>query len=99
MYQGDSSDAKYEAVFEFGPDAFRDNEKERALTQDVLDRVNAGDELSDLTNGELERIVQASKAEGTNEATRHLGMMAEQYLENMDEDGGRTLASDLAEDR
>ena len=73
-------------TFIFSPDAFRDNERERARTRDVLDRLNAGDELSDLTMEEVERVVEATRHfEGANEATRHLHMIAQEHLDSESE--------------
>lgn len=69
-------------TFQFGPDAFRDNERERALLSDAIERLEAGDDLSDLTQGELERIAQAGKAPGSNKAAVQAGERAQSLLDN-----------------
>lgn len=69
-------------TFVFGMDAFRDNEHERSRLHEAIDRINAGDEVEDLTLGELERLVEASKAEGTNAEAKQFALYAQNYLDN-----------------
>lgn len=68
--------------FYFGEDMFRDNEQERARVQDVLDRINAGDELEDLASSEIETIIAAGKCEDSNAAVKLLGRRGLDYLES-----------------
>lgn len=67
----------------FGMDAFRDDEKSRALLSEAIERLEAGDEISDLTVGELERIAKAAKAPGSNDAAVAAGEAAQNHLDNL----------------
>lgn len=68
--------------YEFGPDCWRDNERERALLAEAIERLEAGDDVEDLDQGELERIAGAAKASGSNEAAVAAGARAQDLLDN-----------------
>jgi hypothetical protein len=66
----------------FGMDAFRDNERERALLSEAIEALEASDDVSELTTAEMERIAQAAKAPGSNEAAVQAGERAQDLLDN-----------------
>lgn len=73
---------RYEPKYIFGMDAFRDNEHERKALAEAIERIEGGDEVEDLTVGELERLVAASRAKGSNRAAIEFGFKAQDYLDN-----------------
>lgn len=71
--------------YTFGPDAFRDNETERHKLIDAIERIAGGDEVEDLTRDELERLVNAARASGSNRAAIDFAKDAQDYMDNEDE--------------
>jgi hypothetical protein len=68
--------------YEFGPDAWRDNERERALLAEAIERLECGDNVEELSYAEMERIAAAAKAQGSNEAAVNAGEIAQDLLDN-----------------
>lgn len=71
--------------YEFGMDAFRDNEHERAKLSAAIEWLESSDDVTELEREELERIVAASKAEGSNAAAVQAGKDAQAIMDSEDE--------------
>lgn len=76
---------RYERKYIFGMDAFRDNEHERGKLAAAIEWLESSDDVTELERDELERIVAASKAEGSNAAAVQAGKDAQAIMDADDE--------------
>lgn len=74
--------------YDFGPDAYRDNEEERLHTYAYEERLNGGDGIEDFEREELEQIISLAKHEGASPAMVDFAKRAKDHLDNEDEREG-----------